>query len=180
MYNLTELVGSFPRSNDVKIPWWKCEADVTTLNVERPIWRRRTICQSQLWVSATLSFGPIQVLLSTRRSWSKSFFTGCICECSPNSGGVLVLLYGILYDLFNDLFYNRFCLWPNFFLRNMFHLLFIFTRSNSGWAELVKSPIWVELSARKMRLSSRDFLLTVFIFFRNAYPRYQAKQTTID
>ena len=110
----------------------------------------------------------------------KILFTGCICECSPNSGGVLVLLYGILYDLFNDLFYNRFCLWPNFFLHNIFHLLFIFTRSNSGWAELVKSPIWVELSARKMRLSSRDFLLTVFIFFRNAYPRYQAKQTTID
>ena len=138
-------------------------------NVER--WKTN-LAETDNMPIPTMGLGHFVIWFHSSSPWQKKLikilFTGCICECSPNSGGVLVLLYRILYDLFNDLFYNRFCLWPNFFLRNMFHLLFIFTRSNSGWAELVKSLIWVELSARKMRLSSRDFLLTVFIFFRNS------------
>ena len=133
-----------------------------------------------LWVTATFSFGPIH---PTKSSFAeevpamlKILFTGCICECSANFDGLLEFtfnsftLWDSLLQPFKWIFYNQFYLCPTFFHYNVqvtFHLHAIYFYF-SGWAELVTSLIWADLSARKMRLSTQAFLLTVYIFFCNS------------
>ena len=146
------LVDCIPRSNNVKIPWQKFEAKVTS---------ETNLADGQyanpiLSARATLSFGLIHLPFrlppkSEFLAILQILFSECICKCSANSSGILVytvLLYGILYTVEYSLFMAFLAinfvfgliLLPTMFFSSL--AIFIISIFVSGpWAELVKSLI---------------------------------------